>query len=103
MRYGGPWVIKEGRSGLKRSYSVAEAKPVLYNNEPDSSAPHQTKNTPPSFILQQQAGTFLMDVTHNVSHSITTLSNLRALTLTFTQSLIHIFNQDLYAHKMGLN
>jgi len=78
---------------------VAEAKPVLYNNEPDSSAPHQTKNTPPSLPdYSTAAGVFLM-----VSHIIITLSNRQALAVTFTQGLIHIFNQDLYAHKMSLN
>lgn len=84
---------------------MAEAKPVLYNNEPDSSSPHQTRNTPPSLpdYSATAAGVFLMDVAHNVTHIIITLSNRRALAVTFTQGLIHIFNQDLYAHKMGLN
>lgn len=81
MRYGGPRAIKEGQSGLNRSYCVAKS-----NNEPDLSAPHQTKNT--AVYSATAAGLFLIDVAQNVSRIIITLSNWYALPVTFAQSLL---------------
>lgn len=86
MQYGGPRAIKEGQLGLNRSYSVAKS-----NNEPDSSAPHQTKNTPPSppVYSATAADTFLIDL---YSKCFTHYHNVRLICFTSDiRSGLHLY------------